>query len=81
MTHHKWILSDLSDLLLPTNNMTERADGCRADGSKYFICGRCGIGPILKNFLEPKSSIVRKAKAMGHSSDCNVEIVGKIHES
>jgi len=63
MSAHKWVLSMI---------------GTKLGRDRIFRCERCGAGPIVKDILSSKNSIMNIAKELGYSNDCNVEVVKKI---
>ena len=65
MTAHIWSL----DAQQPLN-----------DRYRAYKCTRCGKGPIQKDILSAKDSLLDAAKRAGISSDCSIEIVKKIME-
>ena len=65
MTIHAWELSK-------THNQTGQV--------RFFICKRCGIGPVSKNLFSGKDSITKTAKNQGFLADCNEQIVKGIHD-
>jgi hypothetical protein len=52
----------------------------RNDRYRTYVCKRCGKGPVQKDVFDTKQSLLEAAKQAGISSDCNVEIVKKIHD-
>ncbi len=66
MTAHNWELAE--------NQPT-------FDRYRDYVCSRCGAGPIRKDIYDGKDSLVSAAKRVGVSSDCNLVIAGKIHDS
>jgi hypothetical protein len=52
----------------------------RDDRYRAYVCTRCGKGPIQKDVLDGKDSLLDAAKKAGISTDCNIEIAKKIME-
>lgn len=52
----------------------------RNDRYRAYVCTRCGKGPIQKDVLNAKGSLLDAAKQAGIDPNCYNEIVKKIHD-
>ncbi len=52
----------------------------RDDRYRAYVCTRCGKGPIQKDVLDGKDSLLDAAKKAGIDPDCYIEVARKIME-
>jgi hypothetical protein len=66
MAAHRWALS---------------RDKPSTDRTRFFVCERCGAGPVSKDILSGKGSINKAAKAQGVDPNCFVEVARRVMDS